>query len=368
MPNDPLIRIRTSERRSFKNCPQQWFWAWREGLVARRSRPDARWFGTGIHAALAERYKYPGLRRGPNVLKVWREYVGDATAFIRQADTSDEEWVDALSLGEAMLGGYLDRYGKDERWYVVSTEQNFEVWIPYLNAGRGWLYNGTFDGVRRDQENAGQLWLWENKTAAQIRTKHLPMDDQAGSYWAVAPDWMSSQGIKFKGKFEGIQYDFLRKAKPADEDKLDANGVKRNLPKKQHHIDALTNAKLGIDPRDLAKMSLPGLETLSTANKLIVMGDVSKVQPTPLFLREDVWRTRPERRKQIQRIQAEALSMDAMRDGRLPLYKSSGDPCGYCDFRDMCQLEEQGDDWESYRDAMYDVQDPYLAHRYDTGE
>lgn len=359
-------RIRTSERRSFKTCPQQWKWSYRQGLVFRRSRPDARWFGTGVHLALAERYKYPGLRRGRDVLKVWRDYVGDETAYARQnakdEGPPDEEWAKAGALGEAMLGGYLDRYGMDERWHVVSTEQRFEVRIPHPTSGEiGWIYNGTFDGVRRDLENADQLWLWENKTAAQIKTGHLWGDDQAGSYWAIAPEWLAGQGIKFSGKFEGIMYDFLRKAKPTAEDKLDADGVKRNKPTKAHYIAALNL------PEDY-KMTLAGLEIAAANAHVVVLGDVSKVQPTPLFLREEVWRTRPERRKQIEHIQNEGLAMDAMRTGTLPIYKNHGDQCGYCDFRDMCQLHEQGSDWKQFRDAMFTVRDPYADHRYDTGE
>lgn len=377
-----IQRLRTSERRSFKTCPMQWQWAWREGLTLRRVYPDARWFGTGIHLALAERYKYQGKRRGRDVLKVWRDYVNGEVLSIRTVgnpefgigETPEAEWMDAQELGEIMLGGYLDLYGKDERWYNVAVEQTFEVQIPrplYVGAQDGKtvlplvIYNGTFDGVRRDEENDGALWLWENKTAAQIRLTHLSLDDQAGSYWAIAADWMNAQGIKFAGgQLHGIMYDFLRKGKPDTERTRDELGRIRNKPTKQHYIDALLEAKLGLDPRILETVKLTGLEAKAAEYNMTVLGDVSKVQGSPLFVREEVWRTAAERRTQIKRIQNEALNMEAMRTRKLPLYKSPGmNTCGGCDFKNMCELHEQNADWKEFRAEMYDKRDPYLAHK-----
>lgn len=374
-----IQRLRTSERRSFKTCPMQWQWAWREGLTLRRVYPDARWFGTGIHLALAERYKYRGLRRGRDVLKVWRDYVNGEVLSIRTVgnpefgigETPEAEWMDAQELGEIMLGGYLDLYGKDERWYNVAVEQTFEVIIPrplYVGAQDGKtvlplvIYNGTFDGVRRDEWNDGALWLWENKTAAQIRLTHLSLDDQAGSYWAIAADWMNAQGIKFAGgQLHGIMYDFLRKGKPDTERTRDELGRIRNKPTKQHFYDALEQFYPDVAS---SKNTLNDLADLADKHKLTVYGDVSKVQGSPLFVREEVWRTAAERRTQIKRIQNEALHMEAMRTRALPLYKSPGmNTCGGCDFKNMCELHEQNADWKEFRAEMYDVRDVYADHR-----
>jgi hypothetical protein len=376
---DEIPHLRTSERGAFKKCPMMWQWAWREGLTLRRSFPDARWFGTGIHLALAERYKYAGFRRGRNVLGVWRDYVNGEVVKIR-AEANDEtpeaEWYDAQELGEIMLGGYLDKYGKDERWYNVSVEQTFEVQIPYpahdyfinnLDLPQYQplvIYNGTFDGVRRDEENDGALWLWENKTAAQIRLTHLSLDDQAGSYWAIAPDWMNAQGIKFKGQMHGIMYDFLRKGKPDTDRTRDEQGRIRNKPTKQHYVAAINAAKLPGEEDVDEKFSLGLLAKMAEQDGLTVMGDISKVQGSPLFVREEVWRTAAERRTQIKRIQNEALHMEAMRTRQLPLYKSPGmNTCGGCDFKNMCELHEQNADWRDFRNEMYDVRDVYADHR-----
>lgn len=360
-----------------------WQWSWQEGLVLRRNFPDARWFGTGIHLALAERYRYPGLRRGKNVLKVWRDYVNGEVVKIRSTsddDVPESEWYDAQELGEIMLGGYLDLYGMDERWYNVAVEQTFEVQIPDPRINQGnWqledgtppplvIYNGTFDGVRRDEWNDGALWLWENKTAAQIRLGHLSLDDQAGSYWAVAPDWLNAQGIKFNGKFDGIMYDFLRKGKPDTEKTRDNQGRIRNKPNKANFVEAINQAlaieRAEWDENVTDKMSLVVLAERAEAMGLTVLGDISKVQGSPLFVREEVWRTYAERKTMIKRIQNEALHMEAMRTRQLPLYKSPGmNTCGGCDFKNLCELHEQNADWKEFRAEMYDKRDPYLAHK-----
>lgn len=368
--------LRTSERRSFKTCPQQWQWRYRDELVPKVRRPGALWFGTGVHIALAERYKYRGLRRGRDVLKAWRDYCGENRVQVRalsgapQESMDELEWLDARTLGEAMLGAYLDEYGKDERWYVLSTEQTFAVPIPcpmckglkgcdYCVNGVLVEYDGTFDGVRRDEEYGG-IWLWENKTAAQIVLSHLPLDDQAGSYWLVAPDVLRAHGIKLNGTIEGIQYDFLRKSMP-DVRPRDENKLVHNKPIKQHYFDAFAEASY---PALALATKMDELERLAKERKLTVLGDVSARQPTPNFLRHEVSRTRSERRTQMRRIQNEHQWIQALDDEYLPVIKSpSLRTCGGCDYKQMCELEEQGADWEEYRDLAFTTEDPYADHR-----
>jgi Zierdtviridae exonuclease len=374
MPSVEIPHLRTSERKSFKRCPQQWQWRYRDWLVPKVTRPDARWFGTGVHLALAERYKYKGTRRGANVLKVWREFAGEEHAAIRVVKEDEAEWLDARELGEAMLGEYLDTYGKDEEWYVLSTEQTFEVPIrgpkpqPPIKELRNPVvlqgpmltyYNGTFDGVRLDLRD-DSIWLWENKTAAQIRLTHLALDDQAGGYFAVAPDVLRAMGIKLAGNIEGIMYDFLRKAKPDDRPR-NAEGLVTNKPTKQHYINAFAAA--GYTP--LVKSTpLDAYERFAVARNITVLGDVSARQPTKLLHREPVSRTRNERRTQIKRVQDEALWINAIDNGVLPVLKNpSIDHCGYCDYAEMCELHEQRSDWEEYRSLAFREEDPYADHR-----
>ena len=362
-----IPHLRTSERRDFKRCQQRWRWAWRQGLVAKHQKPGALWFGTGIHLALQHRYSKPGLARGRNVLQVWRDYAGETEAVIYGDNYANDrdDFFDARELGEHMLGAYLDTYGMDERWHVISAEQTFEIPIPHPvkthNGETMVLYNGTFDLVAMDLEaeardNVKSLWVWDHKTAKAIMTNHLALDDQAGSYWAVAGDVLAAQGLVEPGmKLDGILYNFLRKAR-TDERPVDADGLATNKPTKQHYVDALPGATM--------KMTEKELEAAAEAAGITVLGEVSKTQPKPNFHREVVWRTAKERRTQIERIQREYLQMDAFKRGLLPIIKTPTKDCSWdCAFFDMCQLQDQRDDWTSYRDQTYDQVDPYTDHR-----
>lgn len=365
-----IPHIRTSERRSFKRCQMQWQWSYRNGLKSRTSKPDALWFGTGIHLALAERYKYPGLKRGTDVLKVWRDYVGDEIAMVRVDDpseflSSEPDWLDAGALGESMLGSYLDLYGRDERWHVISAEQSFEIPIPRPGKRNETLclYNGTFDLVALDLMDEESLWIWDHKTARAIQTGHLALDDQAGSYYAVAGDVLAAQGLIKPGqKLVGILYNFLRKGKP-DDRPTNAVGQALNKPTKAHYLQAFEEAGILVP----GKITVAGLEQMAFDNAMVVGGDVSKVQPAALFLREEVFRTPSERKRQIEKIQAEALQMEAIRKRQLPLTKNPTPDCAFgCAFFQMCELHENGDDWQEFRDGAFKRLDPYLDHRKST--
>jgi len=324
--------LRTSERRAFRRCPTRWWWGYREGLEPISHRANALWFGTGIHLALAERYKYKGLRRGRNVLKVWRDYVGEEVAYVatrpQNSHVDDKPvWEEAGALGEAMLGAYLDEYGKDERWYWIATEQTFTSVIKAK--GIRINYHGTWDGAARDEESEhGDMWLFEHKSAKAITLNHLSLDDQGGSYWMVANEMLFALGlISATEALEGIMYNFLRKSKP-DPRPRNADGMYLNQN-----------------------------------------GSVSKNQPAKAFIREPVYRTPAEQATQRQRIIAESRHMMKFRTGELDLYKNSTIDCSWdCSFFGMCELHENGDDWEEFADAMMRVRDPYADHRKSASE
>lgn len=357
-------RIRTSERRSFKRCIAQWDWAWRKGLVLKYQKPGALWFGTGVHLALQHRYSLPGLERGYDVLKVWRDYCdAEPHAGIWLEESDELTFQNARELGEIMLGEYLDTYGMDERWHVISAEQTFSKPIPRPRGGTLALYNGTFDLVARDLAAEGSLWLWDHKTAKAIFLDHLSLDDQAGSYWAVATEVLRAQGlIGPREVLDGILYNFLRKAKP-DERPKNAAGQACNKPKKEHYLLTLREH----DVVAHAKMTLDALAREADKWGIQVLGDVSSLQPTANFHREEVWRTSRERATQIRKIQNEAVHMDAVRRRLLPITKNPTKDCKWdCAFFQMCELQEAGDDWKAFRDGTYKKLDPYADHRSET--
>lgn len=328
----PVANLRTSERRDFKRCPQRWWWGWREGLRNKGEPSDALWFGIGWHLVMAHWYCGPGLKRGNNPYGVWERYVQEQVRYIRTipwegAEYSEEKYVEAGKLGYTMLEHYFLTWGDDPDWHVIGPEQTFQVMIELYDAegqqtGKYIEYDGTFDGVYRDGE--GKLWLMEHKTAKAIRTSHLPMDDQAGSYWAVADATLRAQGlIKPKEQLRGIMYNYVRKAAP-DSRPQDAQGQYLNLD-----------------------------------------GTVSKRQPPPHFLREAIFRTPQERNTQLLRVGSEATVMQQYRTKALPLFKNPTTDCSWdCNFFELCRLHEAyPKDAVDYKKVMYKVEDPYRDHR-----
>lgn len=321
--------IRTSERRTFKECQQKWWWAWREGLRPKRENKLPLWFGTGIHLALAEWYCGPGLKRGPHPAETWVDYVGNEEWVVNSAPAgAEKEWVDAKELGIAMMEGYVEKYGRDEAWHIIAPEQTFQVIIETPSGKPQVLYVGTFDLVYFDLETETYK-LGEHKSYKSLRLDHLPLDDQVGSYWAIAGPVLADRGYDIKNNaISSITYNVLRKAMP----------------------DSRPEDELG--------------------RKLNKDGSVSKVQPAPLFVREEVLRTPRERSTQIRRISNEAAWMSAARRSPDRITKNPTKDCAsFCQFYTMCKIHEKGGrDWEDYRDAMFKVEDPYADHRKSTEE
>lgn len=380
---DGIVHVRNSERGTLDRCPQQWWWSWREGLRAKETAKPL-WFGTGIHEALAHYYQ-PGKKRSKDYIDVWRQSIKEESDYIRinVGDPDEEEWVDAEKLGESMLTEYVKHYGGDKHWDVIATEQEFEVKIPwpamqkYQNTegtqlrnkiiaqitnkyGPYFILNGTFDGVYRDTTDR-KIKLMEHKTAASISVGHLPMDNQAGTYWMVAGTVGHHQGwLAKRENISEITYNFLRKAMPDDRPR-DAQGYATNKPLKAHYVAALTPH---IDePKHLDKMTLADMEALAAEWDVPVVGERSKRQPPPLFDRHPVRKRPMQRKQQLSRIQDEVVRMTMMVDGILTVTKAPSRDCSFCPFKDMCELHEADSDWMEYKRAMYRSTDPYADHR-----
>lgn len=374
----PVI-LRTSERKAFKRCPRRWWWGYREGLkpIGRESTPL--WFGTGVHIGLAEWY-IPGVKRGIHPAETFGKFAADSIRAVKVDRSTDDEkvasWEDAETLGVRLLEEYVKHWGHDEHWDFIQAEQTFSLPIPWprpdedrqgvyvVDAESGILceYKGTYDGVYRDLRE-GRIRLVENKTAASIQTGHLTIDDQAGSYWAVASHTLREMGLIGPNEsISDITYNFLRKGLP-DERPVDAQGYATNKPVKLDYAMAL-----GLSPTSVLP-TIAKLEELARSRGITVLGQISKVQPAPLFQRELIHRTSAERKIQLRRIQDEAVHMQAVRDGLLPIIKNPTYFCHRdCDFFAMCELEERGGNWRELRRIAFRQEDPYADHRKSTDE
>lgn len=323
---DSLPYLRQSERSTFKRCPQRWSWAYLEGLVPATADRGARWFGTGIHLCFAEWY-VPGVERGRPLAETWAQFTKDSHETIKAQAASDEEvatFEDAQALGFSLLERYQEAYGTDPHWEVVNPEQRFAVKIPDpSNPKKALATNvGTFDLVVRDL-NDGHIKMVDHKTAGTILYRHLVLDDQAGSYIAMATHVLRRKGVLGpREAVNGMEYNFVRKGK-ADDRPRNAQGLALNKD-----------------------------------------GTISKRQPTENFKRFYVPRTPKERKNQIIRIGSEVKVMNAYREGKLPLIKNPTKDCPWdCDFFDLCEMDEAGGDIADYKRMAFRKQDPYHDHR-----
>lgn len=370
----PINLIRSSERSTFKRCVQRWWWAYREGLVAKKPDRGARAFGTGIHLALAE-YYIPGLKRGPDPRETWEKWSKDSWDFIVTVEVVNEElervWYEEKELGIHMLTHYLDTYQGDPHWDIIQAEQRFKCLIPHPQNPKKAIakHVGTFDAVVRDL-NDGHIKLIDHKSTniiANSLTAALCMDDQGNSYISLGTHALREAGVIGKKEFiRGLEYNFLRKAvkdtRPKNED-----GRYCNKPIKKHYIEAITKHLIdnGTYPmsENLEKLTLVKLAEHADILGLTVLGDVSKMQPPPYFLRHLEQRNTAERNRAIRDIGNEMLVMNEFRYGRLPILKTRQRDCAYCDFFDMCQQDDAGADAERTKELQFRQKDPYFDHR-----
>lgn len=319
---DDIIMVRTTERRMFAQCRQRWWWCFVECLQPLDTAAALK-FGDIVHQALAIYYP-PGRKRGPHPAGTFSTVLHEQFEEFGFKD-SNGDWVDAEELGIEMLTNYVERWGKDDHIEVIAPEMPAEVHVYNARGAYVCTYVLKFDAVIRDL-NTRKLGLFEHKTAKAISTKHLPLDEQGGSYWTFAGPWLRSQGIlKPKEDIAFILYNFLRKGK---------------------------------------KDTRPTNEAGQALNK---NGSVSKNQPSKLFLRQPIYRSETDRESMLFRVRAQSWEMGQARQGKLPIYKNPAGQfpdqhCNTCPYRDMCELHETGGDWETIRDLTMTHWDPYEDH------
>ena len=313
--------VRNSELSTYRQCRQKWEWAYVRGYRTKRPR-SALDFGSLVHDTM-ERFYVPGIRRGgkPHLLwwDVWAEWLEAGNA-----DWEIIKGVNASELGFVMLKGYWDEYGNDSQFKVIAPEQAFQLDILDPETGRELgTFVGQMDAVVFNRETK-RFGLFEHKTGASLDPFGAPliMDEQAGTYWTLGPMYLTHLGILKPGQeLDFVLYNRLRKAMP-----------------------------------DFRRRNEEG-------HCLNQNGTVSKNQPGPLFKREYTWRTDEDRKSVFRRIVAQMKEIERVRELDLDIYKNPDKHCGYCEFKDMCEVHEVNSDWEAIRDATMTTWDPYLAHK-----
>lgn len=366
-----LVMMRTSERGDFKRCQWMWFMRWVLGLTGTRV-PTWAWFGTAIHQALEVRYPV-GTKRGhmSDVLAAFEAAVDGQVGkiYTEGQEPDEEEVVGAIELGRAMLIGYAQRYGRDQHWQVIHTEQPFQIDVRDPKTGRLLLvYCGTFDMVVYDRTTK-RFYVVDHKTRKTFPAvwTFYDLNDQAGSYLWVAPEVLEHLGVftrKESKRVEGLVFNALKKALPDDRPRNES-GEATNKPIKVHYMTALAEAGFsGIDNKPLAKVTLARMQEVAAHAKLNVLGDVSAIQPGPLYHRYTSRRGPEERVRQSQHVLNEARHMNLVRRGKLPALKNKTEDCPRCPLFDVCQLDESSNaDAAELMEATLLRRDPYADHR-----
>jgi len=324
---DGLPTLRTSERTTWRQCPQKWWWGYRMGLVPKGPVGFNFWFGIGIHEALADWYQL-GFKRGPHPAKSWAKYAdAEIPIIVRDYDatTDTTKYVEARDLGVAMMEHYVDTYGKDPHKKYVATEQTRKMVIYDHDGSPLAIYFYTMDGVYIDVEDYNRVKIDEHKTASMIKFGHLALDDQAGSYLTFESLNRLAAG---QSPIEEITYNFMRK----EVYKVDSRPVNED------------------------------------GKRLNKDGSVSKQQgvQAPVLARYEVARSAEARRQQHDRIVLEVKEMNRMKANPELVYKNPQQGpfgCESCPFKTMCELHEEGGDWQDLRDWTFKTQDPYGPYR-----
>lgn len=328
--------IRSGERMDYKRCPKKWYWAWRRGLVPREKTFGALDLGTWMHEALAAWYQKGHKRDGT----LAAHFVAAAlNAISNAAEDGAPEYViekaeELCSLGEAMAEAYEKHYGADEGVYVITAEIPLAFSLAHSDTGELIaMHKLKPDLVFADENN--DIWLMEHKTAKQVATEHLVIDDQARPYGAMAESALRKLGIiKKRQQFRGILYNFLRKALP-----------------------------------DLRQQNAKG----QYLNK---DGSVSKRQPSPFFVRKPITMSIKAKMKTLYRVREETVDITLktlelrtkeLSPDRLP--KTPHKSCAKtCQFFAMCTIEEEGGNYLDMERAMFVRRDPYKYEEESTEE
>jgi hypothetical protein len=345
-----LPKVRTSERSTFKRCRFKWWFEFHETLKPKTDIPPLR-FGSLVHKALADYYK-PGIKRGRNPAARFRyhydqELKAQEAFGFKVADVEDDDvWVEAGTLGEAMLTNYVDMYGKDDEWEVLVTEQPFEqlIYKPWTydpnhppaaqeGAEPWFIYVGILDGIWRNRKTK-KLSIVDHKTAAAINVMYLALDNQATAYWTFGLDWIYDKGLLSpRERPAGMLYNHLRKAMP-DERPFEWVGKKRVYLNKD--------------------------------------GSYSKKQPAPYFSRTPIYRDWNERERAKLVVMSEFMDMVKVRESEHIFgdehppegaYKNPGPfTCPGCSLFDVCELHEMGADYREMIGHTMKTWNPYLEH------
>jgi len=346
--NAPRVAvIRTSDRISYRKCRRRWGWSSHlRGNLGVKQNPAPLWMGTGFHFALED---FHGAQKWGSAAEAFQIYV-EATkrAARRDVNRLPADIDELTTLATGMLSYYTDDWMRNRdplKTYVFNgvpqLEVNFRVELPFDATAYGYDrvdYSGTLDRVIEDEH--GQLWIVEYKSAKTIQTLHLDNDTQVSSYcWAG--------NLIYGRPITGVIYQQHRKELP-HEPRLLSNGrlsqAKDQLITHRSLRRVMTNIygsveKAPTDYRDMLDY-LVGQEDMDSDK----------------FVRRD------RARRNAHQCEAEGvkilLEVEEMLNPNLALYPNPDRTCQYmCPFNGACTSLDDGSDYQYELDILMQPRD-----------
>ena len=330
------IHIHTSDRALYKRCRRKWALRSpvRAHLVPIEQRPNIHlWFGTGIHFALEDFHGHNRFKDPVEALVAYYE------AFTPEELPDDAE--ETISMGIGMLNHYKRWMRRRELYKTVwldnepLVEVKFALQLNDLSDlyERPILYVGTIDRVVKNEH--GEWLVQDYKTAANVDTNKLANDPQISTYCWAGEQYLDKEII-------GMVYTQFAKKVPKEPVRL-ANG-NLSLNKTQKTTYDLYKAEL-LKDYPAAKFPAKYIKFLNNlADQETPEGDA--------FIRSDVvYRNIHSKQSIYEHICSEVAEM---LDPDLPLYPNPTRDCSWdCEYRTVCLLMDEGDDWQDYLEDNY---------------
>lgn len=335
-PDKRTAIIRTSDRSNFRRCRRRWAWQshLRSGLTQAETAAPL-WFGSGFHYALED---FHGLKQFPTATAAFLGYV---KASHRAAKASGKllqvmpiNWPELVDLGVSMLDYYANDWliARDPLKTFVydgrpQVEVHVQVKVPFQNEYYSEVvYAATLDRVVEDEH--GNLWIVDYKTAKRIQTHFFQNDPQISAYC-----WLGEQ--LYGRPIAGFIYqqhlkEVLKPLVPLVTGRLSVAQTLRTTHR--HYRRSLINLY-----GDINKAPSNNIDHL---NWLATQEDETKDK----FIRRDrIYRNKFQSESEGTKL---LLELEDMLNLDLPLYPSPTRDCAHmCAFNTACVNMDDGSDW-----------------------
>lgn len=327
MSSYPAISV--SDFSSFKRCRRKWDYSSRHRKHLTSRKPQkALYLGSGVHNALEAYYG----KSEEDPVEVFVKWAKREKQDIIDAQPEDlwqdeiDELDEAIELGKGMLEHYIQWSSENDSEYFDDTlmvEQPFlvPVYTPKDNRAHCNFY-GIIDGLVQDEY--GAYWVHEFKTAKQLGSRNLTLDEQAVGYMYAAKElW----GIDCAG----IMYTILRKKIPT-------------IPKelKNGDISIAKNIATTYEVYHNKLIDYYGSEEEIPGDRYEEILTILKEQDNPFFKREKVRKTD----KEVENFGRRLYDMYRDMFPHPRIYPNPTRDCRWdCPFQEVCEQQSEGADY-----------------------